>query len=133
MNNKEVGKKLKGEKKILLVEDDYILSDLYRQRFEFSGFLVDVSKDGSEALGKIKMNKPDLIILDINMPRYDGKWLLQQLKEEGLIDSVKIILFSALCDRGLIEKLKEEYEIKYYFSKSESTPKELVETINKII
>ena len=73
------GKKMK---KILLIEDDPFLVDIYYTKLEESGFKVDVAFDGEEALIKFKKNKPDLIILDILLPKINGWEVLEKLRTE---------------------------------------------------
>jgi DNA-binding response OmpR family regulator len=59
-------------KKILLVEDDPFLMDIYSNKLGEAGFAVDVVDDGGATLTKINENKPDLIILDLVLPHLDG-------------------------------------------------------------
>lgn len=89
-----------NKKKILLVEDDIDLSEMYRIRFTASGFNVKTASDGEEGLKEIKKFLPDLVLLDIVMPKKDGFDLLEEMQNAGEEDKTKkipIIILSNLA------------------------------------
>ena len=67
-------------KKILLVEDEKLLAEMYAEKFSQAGFEVTIVKEAEEALETIKNVKPDLIVLDILLPRADGISFLQKMR-----------------------------------------------------
>ena len=79
-------------KKILLVEDDPFLIDIYTSKLEKEGFSVKISESGEDCFKKIKQEKPDLILLDIMLPEYDGFVVCRKLREST---TVPIIMLSA--------------------------------------
>jgi len=72
---------VKETKKILLVEDDPFLIDIYSTKLKETGFAVVIANDGEEALEKIVQEKPDLVLLDIVLPRVDGWETLSRIKK----------------------------------------------------
>ena len=113
-------------KKILLVEDDPFLIDIYSTKLTESGFKVFISKDGALVLEAAKKNKPDLIVLDIVLPHIDGWQILKQIKEDELKE-MKIIILSNLSQKEEVEKGislgADKYLIKSDFIKYLSAPK----------
>ncbi len=81
------------KKRILLVDDEEGIQLLYREEFEEEGFLVESAYSGAEAITKFKEKRPDLVILDINMPGMNGIEVLRQLKE--METDIPVILSSA--------------------------------------
>jgi Response regulator containing CheY-like receiver, AAA-type ATPase, and DNA-binding domains len=86
-NNNDKIKFEKFMKKILLVEDDPFLIDLYTTKLEQEGFSVEVSNDGEDCFRRIKENIPDLVLLDIVLPNVDGWEILQKIRndEKGIL------------------------------------------------
>jgi DNA-binding response OmpR family regulator len=119
-------------KKILLVEDDPFLIDIYSDKFKKAGFEVEAVADGGLILNKVKETKPDLIVLDLVLPHLDGWEILKQIKEEANINQIPVILFSNLGQRSDIEKGLALGAVKYLI-KSQYTPSEVVEEIKKIL
>jgi len=83
------------EKKILIVDDEVDLVDLVKLRLEANSYQVVVAYDGQAALGVVKKEKPDLIILDLMLPKLDGYKVCRMLKFDQKYKKIPIILFSA--------------------------------------
>lgn len=118
--------------KIMLVEDDVALRDIYTARFEAERFDVAVASDGEQALTVAVKEKPDLILLDIMMPKISGFDVLDILRNTPETKTTKIIVMSALSQTSDIEKGKtlgaDEYLIK-----SQVTLSEVVERVKEVI
>lgn len=84
-----------AKKRLLLVDDERDLVDLIKMRLEASGYEVLVAYDGQEALEKARSEKPDLIILDIMLPKIDGYKVCRMLKFDESYRAIPIIMFSA--------------------------------------
>ena len=116
-------------KKIFIIEDDPFLSEMYAAKFSQSGFQVEMAIDGEKGLEKIKTSKPDLILLDIVLPKMDGFEILKKVKEDSQLNKIPIILLTNLGQKNEIEKGlalgAEEYIIKAHF-----TPTAVVVKIN---
>ena len=119
-------------KKILVVEDDTYLTNAYRVKLSKSGFEVKNAFDGEEALEVLKTYLPDLILLDIVMPKMDGFATLAEIKKNEKIKNVPVILCSNLgqkedIDRGMNLGAKE------FFIKTDFTLNNLIDKINSIL
>src|SRR5215469_16136138 len=82
--------------KILLVEDDNNLREIYEARLQAEGYDIVTAKDGEEALVVAKSEKPDLIISDVMMPRISGFEMLDILRNTAELKSTKVIMLTAL-------------------------------------
>jgi DNA-binding response OmpR family regulator len=98
-------------KKILLVDDEVQLSDLVKIRLEAYGFEVVAVYDGQEGLNKAKEIKPDLVILDLMLPKIDGYKVCRMLKFDDKYKHIPIILFTAKAqddDKKIGEQVKAD-------------------------
>lgn len=91
---------------ILLVEDDPFFQKFYATKIKESGLDVEVAGDGIEALERLKTMKPNLILLDLIMPRKDGFEVLQALSENPDLKSIPVFVFSTLGEEKDVEKAK---------------------------
>jgi len=119
-------------KKILLVEDDPFLIDIYTSKLEKEGFSVRISESGEDCFKKINQEKPDLILLDIILPKIDGWEVLKKIKSDEKLKNIKIIILSNLYQKEDIEKGLSLGADKYLI-KANYDPKEVIEEIKKIL
>src|SRR3990167_8935003 len=84
--------------KILVVEDEEILLTALREELENGGYEVGGAVDGQEGLEKVKSFKPDLVLLDLVMPRMDGMEMLRKLKEASDTRDVPVVILTNLSD-----------------------------------
>ena len=119
-------------KRILLVEDDPFLIDIYSQKLRKEGFEVEVISDGEEVLGALQNRKPDLLILDIVLPRLDGWEILKRINENHHLKDLKIVIISNLGQKEDIERGQELGALKY-FIKAHFTPSQVAEEIKKVL
>ena len=96
-----------ANKKILWVEDDVFLSGLIGQRFGGLGAVLFGANNGKEALEIAKMEKPDVILLDILLPGIGGFEILKELKDSSETKDIPVIILSNLSQKSDIEKGKE--------------------------
>lgn len=87
-------------KKVLIVDDNPAIQDIVSELVSGVGFNPLTASGGKEALEKAAEEKPDLILLDINMPDMDGWTVLRKLKEEGVTSSTKVMMLTATTDVG---------------------------------
>ncbi len=92
--------------KVLIAEDDKFLVSAYRLKFEKEGDQVEVALDGQEALEKLKTFKPDVVLLDLMMPKMDGFEFLEELKKAGSCEA-PIIVASNLSQAEDVERAKK--------------------------
>lgn len=116
--------------KILLVDDDDFLLDMYSVKFKEEGFMIDIASSGTDALDKLKKATYDVILLDIVMPALDGFEVLTRIKKEHIADTSTIIILSNLGQKEDIERGlalgAQDYVIKAHF-----TPREVVEKVKQ--
>ncbi len=118
--------------KLLLVEDDITLRDLYEARFGLEGFKLDVATDGEMGLEKAKELLPDVILLDLRIPKMSGFEVLRQLKQTEETKHIPVIVLTALSgdeDREQVLKLGGAA----FLTKSETVPKQVLEEIMKVV
>jgi len=104
-------------KKILVVDDDPHIVSLIKNRFEANSYEVITANDGEECIEKILSDKPDLVILDIMMPKVDGYNVLVGIKEikaiTGELPDIPIIVLTAVADPRVREMVEKEQIIDY--------------------
>jgi len=115
-------------KKILIVEDEKSLLDVLVMKFSDEGFEVHQARDGVQGLETAVVKKPDLILLDIIMPRMDGITMLKKLREDLWGKEVPVILLTNLGDSEKIAEVME-YGVYDYLVKAEWKMEELVERV----
>ncbi|MDP2736621.1 MAG: response regulator [bacterium] len=122
----------KDKIKILLVEDDSFLLGMYATKFEMEGFKVVMAEDGEKAIRLALKEAPDIILLDIILPKMNGFEVLRQLKASPGTANIPVILLTNLSQKDEIEQgLKmgaEDYLIKAHFM-----PSEVVDKIKKVL
>ena len=117
-------------KKILLVEDDPFLVDIYSQKLKKSGFDVVSETDGSKVLDVIKEVNPDLLMLDIVLPEMDGWQILNKIGEDKKFANLKVMIFSNLGQKTEVEKGIKLGAVKYLIKAGHDLRKEF-RPINK--
>ncbi|KKU10512.1 MAG: hypothetical protein UX13_C0010G0012 [Candidatus Woesebacteria bacterium GW2011_GWB1_45_5] len=118
--------------KILVVEDDPLMSRMYQKIFKFEGYEVDMAGDGEEGLEKAKTGKPTLILLDIMMPKMNGLQVLQKLKVDSATKGLPVVVLTNLAGQSDAEKALSMGAVKYII-KSEHEPKEVADMVKQII
>ena len=83
-------------RRILIVDDDMTLLDLIEYRFEEKGYEVTRCADGLAAVDKCRQSPPDVIIVDLMMPKISGQECVQQLRQDGI--TIPIVAFTAVDD-----------------------------------
>lgn len=117
--------------KILIVDDDEFLLDMYSLKFKEGGFLVEGVKSGAEAQQKASEFEPEVVLVDIVMPNIDGFETIKSLKEK-FGEKVKIIALSNLDQRDNIDKALS-LGADDYIIKADFTPSQVLEHVRKII
>jgi DNA-binding response OmpR family regulator len=119
-------------KKILLIEDEKILAEMYRDKFTQAGFKVFLAFDSKEGLDLTKKEKPDLIVLDILLPKENGITFLGWLRKEPEASSIPVVAFSNYDDP---ETKREAIKLgaKEYLIKTSYTPQEIVKKIKEYL
>lgn len=125
LNNKTMSK-------VLIVEDDNMLSEMYAAKFKAEGFDVETAFDGEEGLIKAKAIKPDAILLDVIMPKLDGFGTLEALQADKTLSKIPVVMLTNLGQDEDIAKGKK-LGASDYFVKANQTPNEIVDKVKKLI
>jgi DNA-binding response OmpR family regulator len=118
--------------KILLVEDDTFISGMYQTKLSMLGYSVRVASDGEAGWAELQKETPDLVLLDIVLPKKDGFEILGDIRADAKFKGLPVILLTNLGQKPDVQKGLElgadDYIIKAHF-----TPSEVVEKIEKML
>lgn len=117
-----------GNNRILLIEDEFYISDLYKMILESAGFEVFLAVDGEEGLKYVEEGHPNLILLDIMMPKINGIEVLKKLKKTKVIRDIPVLLLTNLGQESIIKMAFAEGATGY-FLKARLKPEELIKTV----
>jgi DNA-binding response OmpR family regulator len=120
------------QKKILLVEDDDFLVQMYATKLELENYTVIMATDGAKGLKLALKEKPDLVLLDLNLPIMDGFQVLEELKKNPDTKAIPVLVLTNYGQKENVDKClnlgAEDYLIKAHF-----VPSEVVARIKKIL
>jgi CheY-like chemotaxis protein len=119
-------------KKILLVEDDVLISSLVATELANAGYAVATAFDGKQGLEALKKDVPNLILLDLLMSEMDGYEMLGLMKQDPAMAKIPVIVFSNLGQPEDIKRAKDAGAVDFYI-KASTTPQELREKVNALI
>lgn len=115
-------------KKVLIIEDDTMISSMYKIKLEQDGYTVSVANNGSEGLDMVKVEKPDIILLDVIMPQLDGFTVLEEMRGHLKLKMPIIMLTNLGTDE---DRLKgEKLGATNYLVKSSLTPAQVSEAVS---
>ena len=120
------------DKKVLIIEDDPFIADVYVLKLESEGYDVETAEDGILGLEKLKKKKYDIILLDILMPNMNGFKVLEQIKMNPEVSKTPVVILTNLSQKKDIQK-GLDLGATDYIIKTKFTPTEVVKTINKVL
>ncbi len=123
---------LKVSAKILIIDDDPFLSGMYASRLVADGFTVTSAMDGVEGLEVAKRDKPDVILLDILMPRMDGFETLKRLKADKNLKNIQVLMLTSLGQKDDIDRALQQGAADYLM-KTQTLPSDASEKIKKLL
>ena len=111
--------------KIAIIEDNAVINQMYRMKFEVEGFDVQVASNGQDGVNLVKKFRPDIVLLDLQMPGMNGDEVLAQIRGETWGKKIPVII---LTNTGKEEAPREldDLGIEGYIVKAEMTPKQVV-------
>ncbi|MEK9196473.1 MAG: response regulator [Patescibacteria group bacterium] len=118
--------------KILITEDDPLMSRMYQKIFTFEGYEVVMAGTGQECLDKAREVKPTLILLDVMMPVMNGLIALEKLKEDPATKAIPVVMLTNLAGQQDAESALSKGAVKYII-KSEHDPKEVADMVKQIL
>ncbi len=121
-----------GQKKLLIVEDDNLISSMYKTKFETDGFEVEVASNGADGLKLAKEKRIDMVLLDVILPQLDGFSVLEELKKDAKTKKIPVIMLTNLGTEEDVAKGKNMGAVDYIV-KASMTPTEIEEVIKKYL
>lgn len=114
--------------KIAIIEDDPTINQMYRMKFEATGFDVQLASDGERGVALVEAFRPDLILLDLQMPKKNGYETLKEIRAHEWGTSIPVIILTNLGEEEAPKELRE-LDIKSYILKADLTPSQVVERV----
>lgn len=116
-------------KKICIVDDDLDILAMYRMRFEQEGYEVVTAEDGEAGLALIRAEDPDVIILDLFMPKMDGVSVLDALGRDAKLMTIPVVVLSNNNTDQMFQKISDLGTVRYYIVKTLTTPQKVVDIV----
>jgi DNA-binding response OmpR family regulator len=118
--------------KILIIEDDQIVANIYRSKLAAEGYQVEVAADGEQGLAQINTWRPNAVILDLVLPKLSGVDLLKKVRAEAEFKTLPVIVFTNTYLSNLIQEAKKAGATKL-LSKTNCTPKQVVDIVKSTL
>ena len=123
----------KGKGKILIVEDDTVLVRMYTTKFQHDGYEVVQAFGGNEGIQKAQDAKPDLILLDIMMPKMDGFEVIKTLKTIEQTKNIPVIILTNLGTSKVLVDEARRLGVETYLVKYKTSAQEVIDTVEKAL
>ena len=118
--------------KILIVDDDPFILDMYVIKFKEQGFQIDTATDGKMALEKIQTDNPDIVLLDVVMPKMDGFDVIKKIQENKIPRTFKILFLTNFGQKEDVER-GMQLGADGYIIKAHFTPSEVVAKVKEVL
>jgi CheY-like chemotaxis protein len=115
---------LSEDVRVLFIEDDPTVAQMYKLKLELDGYHVTMAKDGEEGLSSATNDPPDIIFLDIRLPKMDGFAVLEGLRGNERTRNIPVVILSNYGERELVERGLKLGALEYLI-KSQTTPANL--------
>ncbi|MEN9572514.1 MAG: hypothetical protein RL514_369 [Verrucomicrobiota bacterium] len=119
-------------RKLLIIEDDRIIGSIYSKKFAVEGFNVEVAEDGQTGLERILAFRPDIVLLDLMLPKLNGLEILARVRALPELQKLPVIVFSNAYMASVIESAWKAGATAV-LTKSNTSPKKLTETIHELL
>jgi CheY-like chemotaxis protein len=119
-------------KTIFLVEDDPVVVKVYGAKFEREGFHIEVAKDGLVAMKMLAAVRPDVVVLDLMMPKLNGVDVLKYIRSIPALKATPVIILSNVHKTSLAQTAAE-FGVEKALLKSSCTPGQLIDVINDLL
>ena len=117
---------------IAIIEDDPVISQMYRMKFESDGFTVHVAHNGSQGVELVEKTKPDLILLDLQMPEMNGDEALTEIRKHDWGKHIPVIVLTNLGEEEAPKHLRS-LGIESYIVKADYTPRQVVDRVKQTL
>ena len=119
-------------KKILIIEDEKIISDLLERKLTREGYSVVITTNGIDGLAKMREDRPDMVLLDIIMPKMGGFEVMEEMNKDEALKDIPVIVVSNSGQPVEIDRIKK-MGAKDWLIKTEFDPQEVSEKVKKQI
>jgi DNA-binding response OmpR family regulator len=120
----------KKQKKILIVEDDFFIREIYETQARKQNYLVLTAADGEDGLNKIRNESPDFVLLDLMLPKLDGFSILKKVKGDPILAKTPILIMTNMEDSN-IEREARVIGAVDYLLKVHNTPDSIMSIVEK--
>ncbi len=118
--------------KIAIIEDDPVINQMYRMKFESEGFDVEMAADGHQGVALVKAFQPDIILLDLQMPHVDGAEALAEIRKADWGKDIPVLILTNLGEEEAPDILKT-LNVSSYIVKADYTPKQVVARVKETL
>lgn len=118
--------------KIAIIEDDAVIAEMYRMKFEAEGFEVEIARNGRLGVELVKQMNPHLILLDLQMPEMDGEQALKAIRKEDWGKSIPVLILTNLGEEEAPKSLKT-LGVEHYIVKADLTPSQVVKRVKDVL
>lgn len=119
-------------KRILIVDDDQLIANIYQQKFQLGGYQAEVAGNGDSALEMLRKAPADLVLLDLSLPRMDGVELLKRIRSQPEMQALPVIVFSNAYLPSLLQAALQAGATKC-LAKASCMPREVLEAARKLL
>jgi DNA-binding response OmpR family regulator len=118
--------------KIAIIEDDPIISQMYRMKFEAEGFIIQTAANGKIGIDLVREMQPDMVLLDLKMPEMSGEKALEEIRKHDWGKNVPVIILTNLGEEEAPKSLAHLH-VHSYIVKADLTPREVTERVKKAL
>ena len=119
-------------KKMLIVEDDQLVGNIYRHKFQMEGFEVEIAADGEAGIKAVSTFRPDIVILDLMLPRLNGVEVLRKIRASPQFQTLPVLVLSNAYLSSLVQEAWKA-GANNCLIKASCTPKQLIEVVHKTL
>src|SRR5215471_10050063 len=119
-------------KKILIIEDDQIVANIYRNKFAVEGYQVEIALDGQVGFEMVRSFKPDAVVLDLMLPKMTGVELMKKIRSEPDFEQLPVVVFSNTYLTNMVQEAWKAGATKC-LSKANCTPKQVLEVVRSTL
>lgn len=123
---------LESKKKVCIIDDEDYIRDIYSVKFKGEGFDVIDAANGEDGLKLMREERPDIILLDMQMPIKNGFDVLADMKEDKTIADIPVIILSNVDDEKSVIKVGN-FETRFYLIKALNSPQKVVDVVREVL
>lgn len=120
------------KKKVCIIDDDAHLREIYLMKFDQEGFDVSLATNGEEGMSVIRTERPDIILLDLQMPVKSGTEVLQELQADEELRKIPVIVLTNIDNEDAFKEVGE-FDTRFYLIKSLTTPQKAVDYVREVL